>query len=217
MKTEIEIALDGTGWVVANKPSGMLSEGGGGRELDLERAVGEQLGRPVWCCHRLDRPTSGVVVLRKGKRYTKELARQFEGGLVRKEYWLLLDGQWDKALRKVESRIAAGERPGVYANVSDGGKVAKSTFQWLAWDELRSVSALKGLLKTGRTHQLRLHALKGGCPILGDSIYGESREDGLFGLHARSVRFRDPASGQDVAVEVEPPGTWASWRALFGG
>ncbi len=209
MSSSLQILLDETGFVVVNKPSGMLSEGGGEREVDLEQAVSEMVGRQVWCCHRLDRLTSGVVVLRKGKRFLKELMSQFETRSVRKEYWLLVDGCWDRRIQKVESLIAPVGR-GVHANVEEGGKRALSTFQVLGIDKDRTFSWLRGLLKTGRTHQLRLHALKSGCPVLGDPVYGESREDGLFGLHARSLKMTHPASGDTLGFEADPPEVWTA-------
>lgn len=206
-----QVLLDEIGFIVVNKPSGMLSEGGGDREIDLEQAVSAIVGKPVWCCHRLDRLTSGVVVLRKGKRFLKELASQFESRAVRKEYWLLVEGLWDRRIQKVETQIAPVGR-GLHANVESGGKQAVSTFSVLGVDEDVRVSWLRGLLKTGRTHQLRLHALKSGCPVLGDPLYGIARDDGLFGLHARSLRLKHPETGDALEFEAEPPETW---RALL--
>ena len=193
--------------VVVNKPSGVLSEGGGDREDDLEQIVSKTLGRKVWCCHRLDRMTSGAVVLRKGKRFLKELARQFEGGAVRKEYWLLTDGRWEKRMQRVETNIAPAGR-GKYANVAEGGKRAVSTFQLLAYSEKSNLSLVRGLLKTGKTHQLRLHAQLNGCPVLGDRLYGKARLDLVFGLHARNVRMSHPGSGEALEFEADPPRNW---------
>lgn len=214
MQASLQILLDEIGFVVVNKPSGMLSEGGGDREVDLEQAVSEVVGRQVWCCHRLDRSTSGIVVLRKGKRFLKELVSQFESRLIRKEYWLLVDGCWDRRIQKVESFVAPVGR-GIHANVKTGGKRAVSTFQVLGVDEDKGVSWLRGLLKTGRTHQLRLHALKSGCPILGDSVYGCGRGDGLFGLHARALNMAHPASGAPLAFEADPPEVWRNELSRF--
>ncbi len=209
-----EILLDESGFVVVNKPSGVLSEGGGDREADLEQMVSEIVGRQVWCCHRLDRLTSGIVVMRKGKRFLKELVQQFESRSIRKEYWLLVSGVWDKRIQKVDSLIAPVGK-GVHANVEVGGKPATSTFQLLGVNETAGVSWLRGLLKTGRTHQLRLHALKSGCPVLGDPVYGEGRSDGLFGLHARSLRMKHPATGEDLAFEASPPSSWEACLTSF--
>lgn len=215
MQAEVQILLEEAGFVVVNKPSGMLSEGGAERESDLEQTVSALVGRQVWCCHRLDRLTSGIVVLRKGKLLLKELSAQFESRSLRKEYWLLVDGVWNRRIQRVESHIAPVGR-GVHANVETGGKPAASTFQLLGVDEAAGLSALRGLLKTGRTHQLRLHALKSGCPVAGDSVYGTVRDDGLFGLHARSLRMSHPKTGEALAFEAEPPDLWGPYLSLFG-
>lgn len=215
MDTAVEILLDDDGFLVANKPSGMLCEGGGEREIDLEAAVSNILGREVNCCHRIDRLTSGLVVLRKGKKYSKELAAQFEGGRLRKEYWLLVEGIWDKRIQKVESMIDSVGK-GVWANVEGGGKAAVSTFRVKGLVESRKLSWVSGLLKTGRTHQMRLHALKAGCPVVGDPLYGTKREDGFFGLHARSLRMRKPATGESIELKAPPPQSWDSWIERFG-
>lgn len=215
MHAEVQILLDEVGFVVVNKPSGMLSEGGAEREVDLEQAVSAMVGRQVWCCHRLDRLTSGVVVLRKGKLFVKELSAQFESRTLRKEYWLLVDGIWDRRIQRVESLIAPVGR-GVHANVETIGKPAISTFQLLGVDEAAGLSGLRGLLKTGRTHQLRLHALKSGCPVAGDPVYGTSRRGGLFGLHARTLRMSHPKTGEALAFEAAPPEQWSPFLSLFG-
>lgn len=211
----VEIVYDDPGFAVARKPSGMLSEGGGEREADLEQAVSALLGQRVWCCHRLDRLTSGLLVVRKGRRYLKELSQAFESGRVRKEYWLLLDGAWDKRIQKVETNIVQLER-GIYANVAKGGKKAVSTFQRLALSEDGSLSLVRGLLKTGRTHQLRLHAQLNGCPVLGDPVYGRPRLDSMFGLHARSLKMSHPGSGESLELEAAPPAAWAPFLKKLG-
>lgn len=215
MELSVEILFEDAALVVASKPSGMLTEGGAERERDLEQAVSATVGKQVWCCHRLDRLTSGVVVLRKGKRFTKELAAQFEGGQVRKEYWLLVEGVWDKRIQKVESRIGPLGK-GIWANVESGGKEAVSTFRVKGVNEGKGVSWVSGLLKTGRTHQMRLHAQKVGCPVLGDPLYGTVREDGFFGLHARAVRTRHPDTGEELRLEAEVPEAWRDWIGGLG-
>ncbi|MDQ8186418.1 RluA family pseudouridine synthase [Pelagicoccus sp. SDUM812002] len=214
MIANADILLDEPGFVVANKPSGMLSEGGADREIDLEQFVSTLVGRQVWCCHRLDRLTSGLVVLRKGKRYLKELSSQFESRSVRKEYWLLVDGVWDHRIQKVDSLIAP-VGGGVHANVLEGGKSATSTFQLRGVDEVQRISWLRGLLKTGRTHQLRLHTLMSGCPVLGDPVYGKSRADGLFGLHAFRLKMRHPGTGEALDFEADIPENWRPLIAKF--
>ena len=212
MGWQVEVLFEDADLVAVNKPSGLLSEGGGKRELDLEQLVSELVGRSALCCHRLDRLTSGVVLMRKNARLRAELSRIFETHRIRKEYWALVDGVWDKSIQKVESRIGA-VGGGVWANVESGGKEAVSTFHVLGVDREKGATWLRALLKTGRTHQLRLHTLKAGCPLTGDPVYGKGREDGFFGLHARSLALRHPGSGESLDLVAEPPTAWKEWLA----
>ncbi|MDQ8202456.1 RluA family pseudouridine synthase [Pelagicoccus sp. SDUM812003] len=214
MPVPLDILYQDDDLIVVDKPSGVLSEGGGDRERDLEQLVSEIVGRRAFCCHRLDRLTSGAIALRTRNRLKREFAQLFEGHGVRKEYWLLTQGLWDPKIKRVQSRIDSLGR-GRWANVQHGGKEAVSTFQLLGRHEASGLSFLRGLLKTGRTHQLRLHALKAKCPIVGDPLYGVERDDGLFGLHCRSLRFRHPETGQEVRAQAEPPTNWQSLLDLF--
>lgn len=190
-----------------NKPSGLLCEGGGGREDDLEQIASRICGRTVRCCHRLDRLTSGVVLLHKTARFNAELAALFEQHRVRKLYWALVEGRWPAGMNRIETLIAPVGN-GVWANVSTGGKPAVSTVRVLAVDSAQNLSWLGVLLKTGRTHQARLHCAHAGCPIIGDAVYGRGAAE-LFGLHARELRFRHPGTGNDLTVTAPPPDTWS--------
>ena len=204
---ELEILYEDDDLLATNKPRGVLVEGGGEREVDLEVLVGERVGRRVWCCHRLDRLTSGVVLLRKTARFRTELAALFENRQIRKEYWALVEGLWDKRLQKVETRIAP-VGGGLWVNVEQRGKPAVSTVQVLGQSEVTCRSWLRLLLKTGRTHQARLHCLRGGCPVVGDPLYGSSSPCGFFGLHARQLSFRHPGSGQPLELVAPVSADW---------
>lgn len=194
--------------VAVNKPSGLLTEGGGAQRDDLEQRVAAMLGSPVYCCHRLDRLTSGVVLLRRNARHRTALAALFEKRQVRKEYWAIVEGEWDRSLKRIETSIGplGGGR---WGNVASGGKQAVSTIQVLGRQASSRRTWLRILLKTGRTHQARLHGLAGGCPVVGDPLYGHPSPDGFFGLHARQLSLRHPGTGQQIAL-VAPVGE--SWR-----
>lgn len=191
-----------------NKPSGLLCEGGGQREDDLEQIASRLCSKTVRCCHRLDRLTSGVVLLRKTARFNAELAALFEQHRVRKLYWALVEGRWPAGLNRIETLIAPVGN-GVWANVTVGGKPAVSTIRVLAVDSGQNLSWLGVLLKTGRTHQARLHCWHAGCPIFGDPVYGSGEESGLFGLHARELRLSHPGTGHDLTLIAPPPETWS--------
>ncbi|WP_221032856.1 RluA family pseudouridine synthase [Actomonas aquatica] len=206
----LDILFEDRDLLVVNKPSGLLTEGGGDREPDLEQRASTHCRRPVHACHRLDRLTSGVVLLRKTARLNTALAQLFEGHRLRKTYWALVDGAWDARIQKIETQIAPAG-PGRCANVTTGGKTALTTVRVLGRDAGRPARTwLSLLLKTGRTHQARLHCLHGGCPVLGDPLYGSCPADApVFGLHARELRFPHPATGEALTLTAEPPASWA--------
>ncbi len=209
----IDLLFEDADLLALNKPSGLLTEGGGAREIDLEQWTSRHCGRDVRCCHRLDRLTSGVVLLRKTARYNAALAALFAGHRLRKLYWAIVEGAWDSRIQKIETRIApAGTNR--FANTTADGKPALTTVRVLGrsaggqGEPTRTWLAL--LLKTGRTHQARLHCVHGGCPVVGDPLYGRSEPTAaFFGLHARELRLRHPGTGVDLCLEAPPPPAWA--------
>jgi len=207
MRPSADVIYEDEHLLVLNKPSGLLTEGGGDREDDLEQVATRHIGKPAFCCHRLDRLTSGVVLLRKNGRYKAELAALFEKRQIRKLYWALVEGEWPTQLRRIETQVGP-VGSGVWAHVESGGKPAISTFQILGKSKELNLSWLNVLLKTGRTHQARIHCLKGGCPIIGDPVYGSKKPADLFGLHARELRFRHPVTNEDLELIAPPSHSW---------
>lgn len=193
-----------------NKPSGLLTEGGGAREADLEQIATQCCGKPVRCVHRLDRLTSGVVLLRKTARFNAELAALFESHRVRKLYWAIVAGAWPTHITKIETQITATS-PGRFTNVTVGGKPAVSTFRVLGHAPDGTQTWLSVILKTGRTHQARLHCAYAKCPIVGDPVYGHGTPSSFFGLHARELRFRHPGTNEEVCIVAPPPRDWPAW------
>jgi RluA family pseudouridine synthase len=187
-----------------NKPSGVLTEGGADREEDLEQIATRLTGKPCRACHRLDRLTSGVVLLRKNNRHSAALAALFAEHRARKLYWALVAGRWPAGLHRIETQIAPAG-PGRWANVAAGGAPAVTTVQVLGTTPDGAVTWLGLLLKTGRTHQARLHCLHAGHPVLGDPLYGQGAPAEFFGLHARELRFRHPATAAELTVIAPPP------------
>lgn len=192
-----------------DKPSGLLTEGGGERESDLEQLATAHAGRRVRCCHRLDRLTSGVVLLRKNARHTAKLAALFGNRQTTKIYWAVVEGAWPAPVHKVETQVAP-QGGGRWANVASGGKVAVSLIRVLAPSPDGQRTWLSVRLQTGRTHQARLHCAHTGCPIVGDPGYGRGADD-FFGLHARELSFRHPATGAPVTVSAPVPDNWPTW------
>lgn len=146
--------------------------------------------------HRLDKETSGVMVFSKTPEANRSLTQQFTEGKVRKEYVLQTMGRPPKGELIVQSRLArAGER---YRSVRGGGVEAVTEFEVLKRDG--PITTILARPRTGRTHQIRVHAAENGFPILGDALYGGAARRRLF-LHAHSISFAHPAGGRLMEFE----------------
>lgn len=204
----MDILFEDKHLLVVNKPAGVLSEGS---EESLSVQLSDQRNEALSPCHRLDRDTSGLIVLARNKPALTRISSQFASRTVRKAYLACVEGEWLPSWNRVETRIRRLP-DGRMAN--DGkGKPARSTFRRLAcWD---GRSLLEVLPKTGRTHQIRLHCLHQGCPIAGDGLYGTADPGGTpMALHARELRFRHPASGEPLTLTAPPPDYWPAYWLL---
>jgi 23S rRNA pseudouridine955/2504/2580 synthase len=212
--------------IVINKPAGLAVQGGTGtdRHLDglLEALRFDAKERPR-LVHRLDRDTSGVLVLARNTAAAAKLGAAFRGRAVRKIYWAAVvgcpkprQGKIDQPLAKLPGsggeRVVEDEAVGqraltYYRTVAHAGDK-------LAWLALQPV--------TGRTHQLRAHCLALGTPILGDGKYGGAAahpagiaEGRRLHLHARAIRLPLPHGGTLTVVAPLPPHMRATWD-FFG-
>lgn len=205
--------------IVINKPAGLAVQGGSGIHhhldgmLDALRTEGE---RPR-LVHRLDKATSGVMVLAKTVSVAAELAQLFRTRSVRKLYWALVVGVPDRNAGVINLPLRKVATGGVSPDPLEG-KAAVTRYRVIEQARGRTAwLALEPL--TGRTHQLRAHCATLGTPILGDSRYGgrvafacgnRSRLD--LHLHAREVRLPS-ASGKTIAVEAPlPRALQETWR-----
>ncbi len=209
--------------IVLNKPSGLATQGGPGitRHLDgMLDALRMEGGHRPRLVHRLDRDTSGVIVLARSPGVAAKLAAAFRSRDVSKTYWAVVvgnpspeEGQIDQPLKRVSS--AFGERTVVTDRKDRDGQRAYTNYRQLdaagrklAWLELQPL--------TGRTHQLRVHCVSLGTPIVGDEKYAEPRDNGTGGsfvegladrlhLHARALVLPHPAGGTlEVAADLPP-------------
>lgn len=203
------VVLDNADLLAINKPTGLAVHGGSGVRQGLIESLRtlfpEQ--RYLELVHRLDRDTSGIVLIAKNARTLRELHEQLRADRVDKVYWALVAGKWPAYQKSVSAPLAkrhtaSGER---IVKVAADGKKAKTEFKVL--ERLPSASLLEVKPISGRTHQIRVHSQHVGHPILGDSKYhNDTSEDitsslglkRLF-LHAKSISFR--VSGQRYALE----------------
>jgi 23S rRNA pseudouridine955/2504/2580 synthase len=205
--------------IAFDKPSGVAVHGGSG----VSHGVIERLrhARPdakfLELVHRLDRDTSGVLLVAKKRAALVELHAQLRNGTIDKRYLVLVRGRWRDALRRVdvplESFVTAfGERR-VRANAD--GRAARTTFRrvktWLQASP--PLALLEAELDTGRTHQIRVHLTHLGYPLAGDPKYGDfpwNRElarEGLkrLFLHAHRLRFSHPLTRAPLEIVAPLP------------
>ena len=195
-----------------NKPAGMPCHPGRGHYLDslgnLAAGLFEKRGEPcpVRIIGRLDKDTSGVVILAKNQAAGARLGEQKTKGIFRKEYIGLVQGQ----LKESEGRIREpiGKIPGekLKMQVTPEGKPADTSYQALKF--LENGTLTRWEIFTGRTHQIRVHMAWLGHPLLGDPIYGTGENPYFPGLalHCAKAVFLQPFTGDKVMIQAPAKG-----------
>jgi 23S rRNA pseudouridine955/2504/2580 synthase len=205
------ILFENSRCLVLDKPAGMAVHGGSGVSYGVIEALrAERPDAPyLELAHRLDRDTSGCLVIAKRRSFLRAFHEQLRDGSVEKYYLALVAGQWEHGARKVsvalrKNTLAGGER---MVRVDDAGKTALTVFRPI--DRFPSATLVEAQLHTGRTHQIRVHGAHIGHPLAGDDKYGDRdfnsamRELGLrrMFLHAHRVAFADQ-DGNPVDVSA---------------
>ncbi len=202
--------------IVLNKPSGLAVHAGSGigyGVIDAFRSL--QPGKPLFLAHRLDRETSGCLLIARDRPAMLSLHRAIHDGKMDKYYAALLMGSWGQDRRTVDIRLQSGRVGGSrrLVRASDEGKPAVSVFyplqEYAGGERGTTATLMKVRLITGRTHQIRVHARETGHPLAGDRLYGdrgfnqEMKANGLqrIFLHARSVDFPHPDDGRKIHIE----------------
>jgi len=199
--------------MVIDKPAGIAAHSGTGVEFGV--IEGLQAGRPdipgLSLVHRLDRDTSGCLLLCKDRRILPELNRVLASGTFDKRYLTLVCGAWSGGRQSVHAPLAlrrTGESKRRNEVDHEEGKSSETVF--LPRERLDGLTLLEARLRSGRMHQIRAHAAHIGFPIAGDDEYGDRarnrvlRRSGLrrLFLHAFRLSFDMPGSGQRICVEV---------------
>jgi len=191
--------------LVIDKPAGIAVHRGPGGGPDLESAFDQLrfgLPHPPALAHRLDRDTSGCLVLGRHPKALRRLGALFASRKVAKVYWAVVAGQPPEGEGRIEIGLKKLTRSTGWRMVVDpAGQRAITDYQLLgaadgrAWLELRP--------RTGRTHQLRVHCAALGCPVVGDPVYGDPASRELLQLYARSVTL--PLYPARPALEITAP------------
>ena len=203
--------------LIIDKPAGIPVHAGpsGGRSLeDYFDALRFGLPRAPALAHRLDRDTSGCLVLGRHPKALRRLGRLFSESRVEKIYWALtvtaparLSGSIDTPLIKHNSK--GGWRMAATTPDTQGRLSAVTTYRTLARSDHAALVECRP--KTGRTHQIRVHLQSIGAPIIGDKLYGgETRDSDQMLLHARRISVPLKANGPAVKASAPPPPAMAT-------
>jgi tRNA pseudouridine32 synthase/23S rRNA pseudouridine746 synthase len=205
--------------LVLDKPQGIAVHRGQGGGPSLETFFGGLrfgLPRDPALAHRLDRDTSGCLVLGRHHKALEKLGLLFKQGKISKTYWAVVDGvpEADEGLIDLPLGRLDATR-GWWMKVDPLGQPSRTRYTVLGRAEGRAFLALEPL--TGRTHQLRVHCAALGWPILGDPIYGTGTLSApSLHLHARSIAVPLYKNKEAVAVEAPVPPHMAATLAGFG-
>ncbi|MFC0969808.1 23S rRNA pseudouridine(955/2504/2580) synthase RluC [Pasteurella multocida] len=209
---EKQILFEDECLLVLNKPSGIAVHGGSGLSFGVIEAL--RTLRPdarfLELVHRLDRDTSGILLVAKKRSALRSLHEQLREKTVQKDYLALVRGQWQSHCKVVKApllknELSSGER---IVRVSEQGKPSETRFS--IEERYEYATLVKASPVTGRTHQIRVHSQYAGHPIALDDKYGDKHFDEqmtqlgltrLF-LHAFSIRFEHPKTGETLRINA---------------
>ena len=191
--------------IVIDKPAGIAVHPGPGGGPNLESQFDELrfgLPHPPALAHRLDRDTSGCLVLGRHPKALRRLGALFASGTVEKVYWAVVEDRPPEFAGRIETGLRKLNRGSGWRMIIDpDGQRATTDYRVCgaadgrAWLELRP--------RTGRTHQLRVHCAELGCPVVGDPVYGDSRTGEPLMLYARSISL--PLYPARPSLEIAAP------------
>jgi 23S rRNA pseudouridine955/2504/2580 synthase len=201
--------------LVINKPAGVAVHGGSGVSFGVIEAL--RAARPdedLELVHRIDRETSGILLVSRKPAVLRTLHALMREGQVEKRYLALVKGKWELGQKRIDAPLrtdirVSGERT---VKVHETGKEAASVFKPVQFFG-RKASLMEVELETGRTHQIRVHAAHAGYPLAGDDKYGDEEfNEAMKGLgltrmflHAQQVSFTWPETGVEFSVNAALP------------
>lgn len=210
---EKQILFEDERLIVINKPSGMAVHGGSGLSFGLIEALRALRpdARMLELVHRLDRDTSGCLVVAKKRSALRHLHEQLRNKTVQKFYHALVKGHWSTKLTRVteglkKNDLKSGERVVIVDNIN--GKDSETRYKVL--QHYKGATLVRAFPVTGRTHQIRVHCQTKGHAIACDAKYGHEEFDAqmkslglkrLF-LHAASIEFNHPLTNERIKIEA---------------
>ena len=205
--------------LVVQKPAGLLAQPDHTGDPDVLTLATERMreasGTPdpfVGLVHRLDRPTSGIMVLARSSEAARALSAQFRERTISKQYLALVEGTLRGIGTWTDYIAKPGRAPTLVPPDNSNGKRAR--LQWQALARTDEHTLLQIRLETGRPHQIRLQAADRGHPVVGDTRYGAQTPRNGIVLHHTLLRLDHPGRNRRVTFTAFPP---ATWRPLLSG
>jgi 23S rRNA pseudouridine955/2504/2580 synthase len=201
--------------LVINKPSGYAVHGGSGISSGIIETLRElrSENRFLELVHRIDKDTSGCLIIAKKRSALRKLHKYFRENGVKKSYLALLCGRWEEKKIRVDQPLLKKTNQGGGANVKvhKTGKPSQTIFRQLML--YKNATFIEAMPLTGRTHQIRVHALWLGYPLVGDARYGNEKSNQLFRkkgykrmfLHAEKLQFTHPVTGKLLKLVAPLP------------
>ncbi|MFB9134787.1 23S rRNA pseudouridine(955/2504/2580) synthase RluC [Vibrio olivae] len=206
---ESKIIYEDEHLLVLNKPSGTAVHGGSGLKfgaIEALRALRPD-ARFLELVHRIDRDTSGILLVAKKRSALRHLQAQFRDKTVNKYYFALVMGKWKPSCKVINAPLLKNEVNSI-VRVNPKGKPSETRFKIL--ESFEQATFIQASPITGRTHQIRVHTQFAGHPIAWDDRYGDRRFDAYTGkvgldrlfLHAANIRFVHPKSEQPMEINA---------------
>ena len=209
---ENSVLYEDKGLLIINKIHGMAVHGGSGISVGIIEALKSQYKEPIELVHRLDRSTSGCLLLAKKRSVLKSLHEQLVSHQLEKRYTALVKDAWSKKRHTIDAPIYQNSR---YSVIDSKGKDSLSHFHPIKNFELGEFNAslVEVSIETGRTHQIRVHAKFAGHPVAQDDKYGDAvfdqfmKKKGLnrLFLHAKTLTFTNPLTNEIQKVSAPLP------------
>jgi RluA family pseudouridine synthase len=205
--------------IVVAKPSGVLTNQAESGEQTLEDQVRTATAKSPepdaispTVVHRLDRFTSGLVILARTQRALEALNAMVRDGVIEKRYWVLTVGIPSGS--RIDASLERHEGGKRMMRVSSAEHAQAALTEFTVDERLGDFALVAARIHTGRTHQLRVHFAHVGCPIAGDSIYGDRKANAMLRqshglqrqfIHARELAFSHPITGEHLSLQAKLP------------
>ena len=212
----LEILFEDNHLIIINKQPGELTQG----DITKDQTLGDKVklyikkkyNKPgdvfLGITHRLDRPTSGLIIFSKTSKALSRINEMFKNNEIKKTYWAIVKKIPEKEKIKLENHLLKNQKQNKsYVTNSSNKKAKKAILYYESILNLDNYSLLKIKLETGRHHQIRTQLSYFGMPIKGDLKYGFSRpnSDGSIHLHSRMIDFTHPVSKKQIKIIANPP------------